>query len=392
MALPGAQIIINTGGFLKFLLNFGSTAPIDVVISGNDLETADKLAQQVSDAVKSTQGSTDVLISRELNLPELRIKINREKAGSMGVNVQQISSTISTAISGTVASIYTDPITGNQYNMLVRLAEDYRDQIQDINNLTVVNTQGELVKLGNLVEVEMAKSPIQIDRRYQERIVDVTGNVSGRDLGSVSKEIASKIAYIKVPQGFSIIMSGNIEQQNKTFSDLGVALILAILLVYMVMASQFQSLVDPFIIMFTVPLGMVGVLWALFLTGTTLSVTSFEGVIVMIGIVVSNGILLVDFTNKLRKRGIELHEAVVTAGRTRLRPILMTTLATVLGLIPLALGIGGETSQAPLAIAVIGGLTISTLLTLFFVPTLYTVFEEKFRKNIVTENEEIRND
>jgi len=392
MTLPGAQIIINTGGFLKFLLNFGSTAPIDVVISGNDLQIANTLSQQVSDAVKATQGSTDVLISRELNLPELRIKINREKAGSMGVNVQQISSTIATAISGTVASIYTDPITGNQYNMLVRLAENYRDQIQDINNLTVVNTQGALVKLSNLIEVEMAKSPIQIDRRYQERIVDVTGNVSGRDLGSVSKEIASRIAYIKVPQGFSITMSGNIEQQNKTFSDLGVALILAILLVYMVMASQFQSLVDPFIIMFTVPLGMVGVLWALFLTGTTLSVTSFEGVIVMIGIVVSNGILLVDFTNKLRKRGIELHEAVVKAGRTRLRPILMTTLATVLGLIPLALGIGGETSQAPLAIAVIGGLTLSTLLTLFFVPTLYTVFEEKFRKNIVPENEELKND
>jgi CzcA family heavy metal efflux pump len=392
MTLPGAQIIINTGGFLKFLMNFGSTAPIDVVISGNDLEIANTLSQQVSDAVKSTQGSTDVLISRELNLPELRIKINREKAGSMGVNVQQISNTIATAISGTVASIYTDPITGNQYNMLVRLAEDYRDQISDINNLTVVNSQGALVKLSNLVEVEMAKSPIQIDRRYQERIVDVTGNVSGRDLGSVSKEIASKIAYIKVPQGFSITMSGNIEQQNKTFSDLGVALILAILLVYMVMASQFQSLVDPFIIMFTVPLGMVGVLWALFLTGTTLSVTSFEGVIVMIGIVVSNGILLVDYTNKLRKRGIELHEAVVKAGRTRLRPILMTTFATVLGLIPLALGVGGETSQAPLAIAVIGGLTLSTLLTLFFVPTLYTVFEEKFRKNIVTESEDNEND
>ena len=390
MTLPGAQIIINTGGFLKFLLNFGSTAPIDVVISGNDLEIANTLSQQVADAVKSTLGATDVLVSRELNLPELRIKINREKAGSMGVNVQQISNTIATAISGTVASIYTDPITGNQYNMLVRLAEDYRDQISDINNLTVVNTQGVLVKLSNLVEVEMAKSPIQIDRRYQERIVDVTGNVSGRDLGSVSKEIASKIAYIKVPQGFSITMSGNIEQQNKTFSDLGVALILAILLVYMVMASQFQSLVDPFIIMFTVPLGMVGVLWALFLTGTTLSVTSFEGVIVMIGIVVSNGILLVDYTNKLRKRGIELHEAVVKAGRTRLRPILMTTFATVLGLIPLALGVGGETSQAPLAIAVIGGLTLSTLLTLFFVPTLYTIFEERFRKNIITENEELK--
>jgi multidrug efflux pump subunit AcrB len=160
----------------------------------------------------------------------------------------------------------------------------------------------------------------------------------------------------------------------------------------MVMASQFQSLVDPFIIMFTVPLGLVGVIWALFITNTTLSVTSFEGVIVMIGIVVSNGILLVDYTNKLRKSGLELHEAVSRAGRTRLRPILMTTFATVLGLIPLALGIGGETSQAPLAIAVIGGLTVSTFLTLFFIPTLYTVFEERFRKNMITENEEIDNE
>jgi CzcA family heavy metal efflux pump len=392
MALPGAQIIINTGGFLKFLMNFGSTAPVDVVISGNDFATANSLALQVADAVKSTQGTTDVQVSRELNLPELRIIINREKAGSMGVNVQQISNTIATAISGNVASIYTDPITGNQYNMLVRLSEDYRNQIQDINNLTVMNSQGQLVNLGNLITLEMAKAPIQIDRKYQERIVDITANTSGRDLGSISKEIAAKIAYIKVPQGFSLTMSGNIEQQNKTFSDLGVALLLAILLVYMVMASQFQSLIDPFIIMFTVPLGLVGVLWALFITNTTLSVTSFEGVIVMIGIVVSNGILLVDYTNKVRKTGVELHEAVIKAGRTRLRPIIMTTAATVLGLVPLALGIGGETSQAPLAIAVIGGLTISTFLTLFFIPTLYTIFEERFRKNMITENEENGND
>jgi multidrug efflux pump subunit AcrB len=374
------------------LLNFGSSAPIDVVINGNDFEIANTLALQVSDAVKSTQGATDVLISRELNLPELQIKINREKAGSMGVNVQQISNTIATAISGTVASIYTDPVSGNQYNMLVRLSENYRDQIQDIGNLSVMNSQGQLVKLSNMIDVKMAKSPIQIDRKYQERIVEITGNTSGRDLGSISKEIASKISYIKVPQGFSITMSGNIEQQNKTFGDLGIALLLAILLVYMVMASQFQSLVDPFIIMFTVPLGLVGVIWALFITNTTLSVTSFEGVIVMIGIVVSNGILLVDYTNKLRKSGLELHEAVSRAGRTRLRPILMTTFATVLGLIPLALGIGGETSQAPLAIAVIGGLTVSTFLTLFFIPTLYTVFEERFRKNMITENEEIDNE
>ncbi|MEW5842055.1 MAG: efflux RND transporter permease subunit [Bacteroidota bacterium] len=387
MNIAGAQIFINSGGFLKFLLNFGSSAPIDVIISGQDFDTANKLSQQIYDVVKSTKGATDAQISRELNLPELHIAIDREKAGALGVNVQQISNTITTAISGTVASIFTDPQSGNQYNILVRLTEDYRNKIDDIKNLSVQNSQGQMIKLSNLVNVTLVKAPIQIDRRYQERIVEVTANVEGRDLGSVSKEIGDKLANIQVPSGFQVQLSGNVEQQQKTFGDLGLALILAIILVYMVMASQFQSLVDPFIIMFTVPLGMVGVVWALFLTGTTLSVTSFEGVIVMIGIVVSNGILLVDYTNKLRKRGIELHEAVVSAGRTRLRPILMTTLATVLGLIPLALGVGGEKSQAPLAIAVIGGLTVSTFLTLLFVPTLYTLFEEKFRAKIVDENE-----
>ena len=387
MTIAGAQIFINSGGFLKFLLNFGSSAPIDVIISGQDFDTANKLSQQIYDVVKSTKGATDAQISRELNLPELHIAIDREKAGALGVNVQQISNTITTAISGTVASIFTDPQSGNQYNILVRLTEDYRNKIDDIKNLSVQSSQGQMIKLSNLVNVSLVKAPIQIDRRYQERIVEVTANVEGRDLGSVSREIGEKLANIQVPSGFQVQLSGNVEQQQKTFGDLGLALILAIILVYMVMASQFQSLVDPFIIMFTVPLGMVGVVWALFLTGTTLSVTSFEGVIVMIGIVVSNGILLVDYTNKLRKRGIELHEAVVSAGRTRLRPILMTTLATVLGLIPLALGVGGEKSQAPLAIAVIGGLTVSTFLTLLFVPTLYTLFEEKFRAKIVDENE-----
>ncbi len=379
MSLPGAQLFINSGGFLKFLMNFGSSAPIDVIISGQDFDVANKLSQQVYDIVKSTNGATDVQISRELNLPELRISIDREKAGALGLNVQQISNTITTAISGTVASIYTDPVTGNQYNILVRMTEDYRNKIDDIKNLSVQNSEGQLIKLSNIINVRLEKAPIQIDRRYQERIVEVTGNVQGRDLGSVSKDISDKLSGIHIPTGFQITQSGNIEQQNKTFGDLGIALILAIILVYMVMASQFQSLVDPFIIMFTVPLGMVGVLWALFLTNTTLSVTSFEGVIVMIGIVVSNGILLVDYTNKLRKAGVELHEAVIKAGRTRLKPILMTTLATVLGLIPLALGMGGEKSQAPLAIAVIGGLSVSTILTLLFIPTLYTLFEERFR-------------
>jgi multidrug efflux pump subunit AcrB len=244
-----------------------------------------------------------------------------------------------------------------------------------------MSTNGNLVSLESVANIEMTKSPVQIDRKYQQRLNEVTANVNGRDLGSVAEDIQKKLDQLEVPPGFEIKVSGNVEQQNKTFGALLLAFVLAIVLVYMVMASQFQSLLEPFIIMFSVPLGMVGVVWMLFLTNTTLSVTSFEGVIVMVGIVVSNGILLVDYTNKLRKdKGMELYEAVVTGGRTRLRPIFMTTFATVLGLIPMAIGIGGESSQAPLAISVIGGLTVSTFLTLIFVPTLYTVFAQVFKK------------
>jgi len=380
ISLPGAEIYLNSGGFLKFLLNFGSSAPIDVSILGYDFETSDLLAQRVFEIIKSTPGATDVRISRDRNLPEARIIIDRVKAGSLGINTSQIANTITTAMSGNVASTFSDPKTGNQYNILVRMSENYRQNIDDLRKLTVVSSSGKTVPISDLIEINMTRSPVQIDRKYQLRLVSVTANVYGRDLGSVAEEIKQKLNDVEKPTGFEIQMSGNIEQQQKTFTSLYLAFGLAIILVYMVMASQFQSLIDPFIIMFSVPLGMVGVVWMLFLTNTTLSVTSFEGIIVMVGIVVSNGILLIDYTNRLRKRGMILYEAVVKAGRTRLRPILMTTFATILGLTPMAIGIGGESSQAPLAIAVIGGLTASTFLTLIFVPVLYAVFEEKLHK------------
>jgi CzcA family heavy metal efflux pump len=390
LSLPGAQTYMSTGGFLKFLLNFGSAAPIDVAIVGYDFETSNALAKKILEIVKSTPGATDVRISRDDNLPEARIVVDRVKAGSLGISVSQIANTVSTAMSGNVASQFSDPKTGNQYNILVRLSEDYRQNLDDLKKLTVITNSGQTIPIENFVTVTMTNSPVQIDRKFQQRLVDVTANVFGRDLGSVAEDIKAKLTGIEKPPGFEITLSGNVEQQGKTFTSLFLAFGLAIVLVYMVMASQFQSLVDPFIIMFSVPLGMVGVLWMLFLTNTTLSVTSFEGVIVMVGIVVSNGILLVDYTNRLRKKGMGLHDAVVKGGKTRLRPILMTTLATVLGLIPMAAGIGGESSQAPLAIAVIGGLTASTFLTLIFVPTMYTVFEERFhREKMMEEQAEI---
>jgi CzcA family heavy metal efflux pump len=384
-AVPGASLFLAPGGFLRFLLNFGSNAPIDVEIRGYDLDNGTALATQIAAIVRSTPGAVDVQVTREDNLPELRVQIDREKAGTLGISVAQISNTINACINGAVASLFTDPVSGNQYNILVRLSEDYRSQINDLQNIVLTTDAGGQVLLGNIAKIEKTNSPVQVDRKYQQRLVEVTANVSGRDLGSVANDINTRMAGIIVPPGFEVKLSGNVEQQQKTFSDLLLAFSLAILLVYVVMASQFQSLLDPFIIMFTVPLGIVGVFWTLFLTGTTLSVTSFQGIIVMVGIVVSNGILLVDYTNRVRRMGIPLEEAVIKAGRTRLKPILMTSLATVLGLIPMAAGIGGESTQAPLAIAVIGGLTVSTTLTLFFVPALYTVFELRFKREMKIE-------
>ncbi len=386
-AIPGATMFMAPGGFLRFLLNFGSSAPIDVEIRGYDLDQGSALAKQVAGIIRSVKGAVDVQISREDNLPELRVQIDRDKAGILGINVAQISNTINTCINGAVASLFTDPVNGNQYNILVRLSENDRSEIEDLSNVVLTTAQGKQVLLGNIARVEKANSPVQIDRKYQQRLVEVTANVSGRDLGSVADDIRAKMAGLTIPPGFEVKLGGNVEQQQKTMHDMGLAFALAILLVYVVMASQFQSLLDPFIIMFTVPLGIVGVLWTLFLTGTTLSVTSLQGIIVMVGIVVSNGILLVDYINRLRVQGIELHEAVVRAGRTRLKPILMTSVATVLGLIPMALGIGGESTQAPLAISVIGGLTVSTTLTLFFVPALYVVFEQRFKRELKSQED-----
>ena len=385
--IPGIQTFVNPGGILRYLLNFGSSAPIDVEIRGFDLETGSALAREIALMMRSVPGAADVQISRDDNLPELHINIDRNKAGALGIDVATISNTINICMNGSAASVFTDPVSGNQYNILVRLNQDYRNQIEDLKKLTITSAGGQQVLLGNIANIERKAGPVQIDRKYQQRLVEVTANVVGRDLGSVSDDIQKKLDGLNVPPGFEIKQTGNVEQQKKTFRDLGLAFALAIMLVYVVMASQFQSFIDPFIIMFTVPLGIAGVFWTLFLTHTTLSVTSFQGVIVMVGIVVSNGILLVDYTNHLRASGAELHDAVVRGGRTRLKPILMTSLATVLGLIPMAIGLGGESTQAPLAIAVIGGLSFSTILTLFFVPILYTIFEEHLKHTIHNEEE-----
>jgi len=250
--------------------------------------------------------------------------------------------------------------------------------------------EGKLVTLSTVAQVKRGSGPVTINRKYLQRIIDVTANVApGKDLGSASAAVEKALRDVRPPEGFSAALSGQAQAQKDAFSGLSLAALMAIALVYMVLASQFRSLLDPLVIMFSVPLGVSGVFLALWITGTTLSVNSFMGIIMMVGIVVSNGVLLVDFANVLRERdGLPIVDAVVRAGRTRLRPILMTTIATIVGLIPMALGIGeGSETNLPLARAVIGGLTVSTFFTLFLVPALYSI-ADRWRKPHPAEEEE----
>jgi multidrug efflux pump subunit AcrB len=396
-ALPGVQLYFFVGGIVKRILNFGAAAPIDVEILGHDLEAggdyAKRLLARVRD-VRDAQGRpflTDVQISREENYPEMDIVVDREKAGVLGLSEEQIAQNVLASLVGSTQFSpvpFTDAKTGNEYFVNVRLDDRFRSHVSDLSDVSIRTPGGGTVPLGNIAQIRRSSGPVVINRKYLQRIVDVTANVApGQDLGTASVAVEQAISSLPPPEGFTVRLGGQTEEQRKAFADLGFAAILAIVLVYMVLASQFRSLVDPLVIMFSVPLGIGGVFVMLFLTRTSLSVNSFMGIIMMVGIVVSNGVLLVDFANVLRRRGRPLMEATVEAARTRLRPILMTTIATVVGLAPMALGLGeGSEANLPLARAVIGGLSVSTLFTLFVVPALYTVFD-RFAKRAVDEDD-----
>jgi CzcA family heavy metal efflux pump len=380
---PGVLMIFDPGGIVKRIVSFGSQASVDVEIYGYDMEKARKVVRQVDDIMHKVKGLADIQISREENYPEVNVAVDREKAALLGISVTDVANTVLYSLDGNGQVdpiIFTDPKNGNEYYISASLDERYRSNLSDLERILLTTPSGSPVLLKNVASLTLNSGPVKIDRKYFQRVVHITANPVDRDLGSIADELEAKFANLRLPEGFSIRLAGQIQQQQEAFENLiYLALPLALILVYMVMAAQFKSLVDPFIIMFSIPMGFPGVILILFLTGTTLSITSCMGVIMLLGIVVSNGVLLVDYTNVLRRRGIELHEAVVKAARTRLRPILMTSLATVFGLLPMALGLGtGGETNAPLARAVIGGLLVSTTLTLFLVPTLYTILEERF--------------
>src|SRR2546422_830059 len=379
---PGVAMFFDPGGIVKRVTSFGSQKSVDAEIYGYEFDKARGVIRQVEAIMNQTAGLADIEVSREENYPQLDITVDREKAALLGISETDVANAVLFSLNGngqTDPIIYTDPQTGNEYYISAWLAEQYRKNVTDLEQILLTSRSGEPVLLKNVAAIRFNAGPVKIDRKYFQRVVHITANPVGRDLGSIGEELEARFAEIHLPPGFSIRLAGQVQQQRETFAGLIFASVLALVLVYMVMAAQFKSLIDPFIIMFAIPMGFPGVIWMLFLTDTTLSTTSFMGVIMMLGIVVSNGVLLVDYTNVLRRRGRPLREAVVLAARTRLRPILMTSLATVFGLMPMALGLGtGGETNAPLARAVIGGLSVSTALTLFLIPTLYLILEERF--------------
>jgi hydrophobic/amphiphilic exporter-1 (mainly G- bacteria), HAE1 family len=376
--IPGLKVFAAANMAASFM---GGGNNIEVDIVGHDLATADSLTEKVVAAMNAIPGLTDVKSSREPGNPEIEFTIDRQKAALYGLTPYQVGAALNTQITGYAPTVFRT--AGKEYDMLVRLRRDQRTTPEAIENLTVNGPMGP-VPLKNLTSSRTGSGPLDIEHENTERVVRITAQPVGLSTGQAAQRILAALHKIPTPPGFEITLSGSYKDMMKSFGDLGLIVLIALMLVFMVMASQFESFRDPFIIMFTVPFALIGVLWTLFLTGTALSVTSGLGVLVLVGIVVNNGIVYIDYCNQLRHRGIGLIEAVKEAGRVRLRPILMTSLTTIFGLIPLALQIGeGSELWSPLGRAIIGGMVVSTFLPLLFIPVLYVIFETRSERRRV---------
>ncbi len=355
----------------------GSTGERLVVeLRGHDLETAARLAKRVETEMKSVDGIADVRIEREEGLEERTVSIDTERAADLGLTRDDVARTLETYVLGRVATRLREG--GDEYDIRVMLREQDRAQTAQLASLPIMTARG-VVPLSSVAELGVRRGPASIQREGQERVLALVGGLGERPLSAVIEDLEVRLAAIELPQGFSIEIGGEAREQDKTFAGLKIGVVLAILLVFAVMAVQFESLRYPLLVMSAVPFGFVGVVVALALTGTTFSLNAFLGSIVLVGIAVNNAIVLVDAANQLRhEEGLDATSAIIEAGRRRLRPILMTTATTVLGMLPIALAIGeGAEIQAPLARVVLGGLTVSALITLVLLPALYVLTEKK---------------
>lgn len=358
---------------------------VDVEIYGFDINKTTLLANDLSEKIKGIEGARDLKISREKEKPELRVELDRDKMSVVGLNTAMVSTALYNRIAGMTATKFREE--GEEYDVVIRFKEEYRKSITDIEQIALQTTTGKMVRLGEIAKVNEYWAPPNIERKRRERIVTISVTPYKTSLGELASSIKSVISKTDLPQDVSIEIGGAYEDQQEGFMDLALLLMLSLLLVYLVMASQFESLKMPLIIMFSIPFAFTGVILALFFTNSTLSMISALGAIMLVGIVVKNAIVLVDYINLMRDRGYELDEAIILSGQSRLRPVLMTALTTILGMLPLALSTGeGSEIWSPMGIAVIGGLIFSTIITMIIVPVVYRIFairgERDKKKNI----------
>jgi HAE1 family hydrophobic/amphiphilic exporter-1 len=368
---------VTPGGNMRMM---GGSSTVDIEILGYDFNKTESIAKDVKAKMEKIKGFRDVTISRAEKTPQYQIEFDREKLALNGLNVGTASSFISNRMNGMTCSVFRED--GDEYNIKVRYDKQFRKSVEDIENIVIYNNIGKAVRLNEVAKVVERFAPPSIERQDRERIIKVSATLYGETLDKATKNIQAEIDKMDIPSNIGIKIGGTLTDQQESFSDMGTLLLLIIMLVYIVMAAQFESFRYPFIIMFSIPFALTGVLIALFITGGTLNMMSAIGCIMLVGIVVKNGIVLVDYINLNRERGMGISSAVISGGKSRLRPVLMTTTTAVLGMLPMAMGIGeGSELWQPMGVVIVGGLTVSTLVTLILIPTLYCVFASSEVKN-----------
>jgi HAE1 family hydrophobic/amphiphilic exporter-1 len=360
-------------------MGFGGSA-VDVEVYGYNIAETNIVAEELAGKIKKMQGTKDVTISRDKSKPELQIIFDQNKMAANGLNTAMASVAVKNRIDGLTATRLRQ--FGDEYDIVVRFKKSARSTITDIQNIGITNPMGQIIRLGEIAQVKEYWSPPSIERKRKERIVRVSFTPYKRSLTDLQIEVQKAINETTLPAGVMVQISGAIKEQMDAFMDIALLIVISLILVYLIMASQFESLKMPFIIMFSIPFAFSGVAMALFVTNTTLSVISGIGAVMLIGIVVKNAIVLVDFINLMRGRGNELYEAIAISGRSRLRPVIMTSATTILGMLPLAMSSGsGSELWSPMGVAVIGGLVFSTMVTLVLVPVVYAIFSKHGERN-----------
>lgn len=374
--IPDVSAFFQSGGLQDAILNNGLPAPIDVQVSGGDLQSIYGTAVQIARKIRHLPGVKDAYIPQDLDYPALRLRVNREYASELGLNQKEVVDNIITALTsnGMIApSYWIDPKTGNDYMLTVQYPETAIKSFSDLENIPLRSPAHlQSTTLGAVANLSNLESPTEVDHYQIQRVVDIYVTPAGEDLGAVSKAIQGVVKGERLPEGVRVHLRGMVEAMQSSFRSFALGLILAVLLLYLVLVPLFRSFKDPLLILLAVPLGLTGALIALLIAGATLNVMALMGIVMLVGIAVSNSILIVEYTQRMRDEGMTLEDAVVTGCRVRLRPVLMTSLATVIGLVPMAMKLGtGSEAYAPLAIVIIGGLTVSFAATLFIVPAAY---------------------